>query len=204
MNVIQLQCAWYFLVAGIILTAIGLLFPLKVLQRLDLKIFYFIHYKLLGKVQLFRILWPFGQTSFMVGVLGIFLLINGFSGLCAIFCFIIIACFERFIKQNMKRRRPFVLLPEIEIRQPQKPEDYSHPSGDTMRIWYLAGVIPFIFGFPLLILPVCLLIAVLISFGRIVFAVHFPLDVVGGMGLGIIGAAIFNIIVTSAPLVALL
>ena len=196
MNEIQLQFIWYLFFTGFVLTGIGLLFPLRILKILDLQLFYFLYSKLSGNARIFRILWPFGKTGFMVGVLGILFLSNWYSGFCAIFCFIIIACFEKLIKLTMKRRRPFIFLPEIKMLQPHKPEDYSHPSGDAMRIWYLTFIIPSIFGWSLLLFSVFLSIAVLISFGRIAFAVHFPLDVAGGTGLGLIGAGLFYLIIS--------
>jgi len=196
MNEIQLQFTWYLVFTGFVLTGIGMLFPLTTLKTLDLRLFYFLYSKLSGNARIFRILWPFGKTGFMVGALGIFFLLNWYSGCCAIFCFIIIACFERLIKLTMKRSRPFVLLSEVEMLQPYKPDDYSHPSGDAMRIWYLTFIMPFILGWPLLLFSIFLSVAVLVSFGRIAFAVHFPLDVAGGIGLGLIGAGFFYLMVS--------
>ena len=196
MNEIQLQFTWYLFFTGFVLTGIGMLFPLTTLKTLDLRLFYFLYSKLSGNARIFRILWPFGKTGFMVGALGIFFLLNWYSGCCAIFCFIIIACFERLIKLTMKRSRPFVLLSEVEMLQPYKPDDYSHPSGDAMRIWYLTFIMPFILGWPLLLFSIFLSVAVLVSFGRIAFAVHFPLDVAGGIGLGLIGAGFFYLMVS--------
>lgn len=196
MNEIQLQLIWYLFFTGFVLTGIGMLYPLTTLKTLDLRLFYFLYCKLSGNARVFRVLWPFGKTGFMVGILGIFLLLNWYSGCCAIFCFFIIACVERLIKLTMKRRRPFVLLSEVEMLQPYKPEDFSHPSGDAMRVWYLTFIIPFIFGWSLLLLSVFLSVAVLVSFGRIAFAVHFPLDVAGGTGLGLIGAGLFYLMVS--------
>jgi len=59
--------------------------------------------------------------------------------------FCIIACIERSLKLMVKRPRPFSVLPGVQMSQPQKPHDPSHPSGDSMRIWYLAFVIPMAF-----------------------------------------------------------
>ncbi|MEN8211018.1 MAG: phosphatase PAP2 family protein [Thermodesulfobacteriota bacterium] len=196
MNEIQLQLIWYLFFTGFVLTGIGMLYPLTALKTLDLRLFYFLYSKLSGNARVFRVLWPYGKTGFMVGALGIFLLLNWYSGCCAIFCFIIIACVERLIKLTMKRKRPFVLLSEVEILQPHKPEDFSHPSGDAMRIWYLTFIIPSVFGWSFLLLSVFLSVAVLVSFGRIAFAVHFPLDVAGGVGLALLGAGFFYLMVS--------
>jgi len=62
-----------------------------------------------------------------------------------------------------------------------------------MRIWYLAFIIPTAFGLPLPALFLFCCIAVLVSLGKIALGVHFPLDVIGGMGLGLIGAGLYQL-----------
>jgi len=77
--------------------------------------------------------------------------------------------------------------------QPVRPQNPSYPSGDAMRAWFLAIVIPCSFG---LAWPAALMagiIATLLSLGRVVLGVHFPLDVIGGAGLGVFGAGLFYI-----------
>lgn len=71
--------------------------------------------------------------------------------------------------------------------QPLKPLDPSFPSGDALRIWYLTLITAAIFSsLPFLIAAIIL--AAVISLGRIMMGVHYPSDVLAGSGLGVIAA----------------
>ena len=72
--------------------------------------------------------------------------------------------------------------------QPIKPQDPSFPSGDALRVWYLALIIPTAFGDSGIFLVAGIILAILVSMGRMVMGVHYPSDVTAGMGLGFIGA----------------
>ena len=191
MDTNQLQLSVTLLILGLILSGSGLLFLAPVFNRYDCRFFSFLHLKLSKNILFFRLLWPLGKTPFMIIMLGILFFSGGSSGSLAVFSYAVIACFERGLKMLLKRPRPFVVFPEVQFSQPRKPQDPSHPSGDTMRIWYLAIVVPAAFGLSLSIFLGFCLVAILVSLGRIAFGVHFPLDVLGGMGLGLFGAGLF-------------
>ncbi|MCD6582336.1 MAG: phosphatase PAP2 family protein [Desulfuromusa sp.] len=136
-------------------------------------------------------LWPLGKTPFLILMLCLLFFSGWSSGFQAVFFYGVIACLERLLKLLLKRQRPFSVLPAVRVLQAKQPHDPSHPSGDAMRIWYLAIVIPVAFSLPLSILLIFCLIAALVSLGRIAFGVHFPLDVIGGVGLGLLGAGLY-------------
>lgn len=195
MDTIHLQFPWILIITGFVLSGCSLLYKIKVFKHLDHRLFTFLHLKLIGKISFFRKLWPMGKTPAMIAGLGILYLSGWVSGFMATLFFITIACVERLIKLKVKRKRPFYVIPKAGMFQPAQPYDPSFPSGDAMRIWYLTFVLPTAFALPLPFLFLFCLIALLVSLGRIAFGVHFPLDVIGGAGLGLIGAGFYQITV---------
>ncbi len=193
MQTIQSHFIWILIVLGIFLSGCGLLYKTSFFQRQDRIIFNLLYLRLVRLVPFFRLLWPVGKTPFMVIMLGILCFTGWSSGFSASIFFIIIACLERSLKLMVKRPRPFLIIPDVHMSQPRKPNDPSHPSGDAMRIWYLALVLPMAFGLPISVLLLLCCIAVLVSLGRISLGVHFPLDVMGGMGLGLVGAGFYQL-----------
>lgn len=93
---------------------------------------------------------------------------------------------EGILKRLVKRQRPaqnnyaYNLLIKL-------PESFSFPSGHTTSSFAVLGIVWSMF--PKYKLAV-LLIAVLISFSRIYLHVHYPSDVLGGIILGFLCAAI--------------
>ena len=193
MALFQPQFAGILLGSGLILSLGGLLYRVASIQSQDHRLFNFLHLGLVKMVLFFRLLWPLGKTPLMVAMLGVLYFSGWSSGFWATLFFCIIACIEKSLKLMVKRPRPFSVLPGVQMSQPQKPQDPSHPSGDSMRVWYLAFVIPMAFGLPWAVLILFCCIAILVSLGRIALGVHFPLDVMGGMGLGLIGAGLYQL-----------
>ncbi|OQY51875.1 MAG: hypothetical protein B6230_03880 [Desulfobacteraceae bacterium 4572_89] len=193
MDLSQPQFTGILLGSGFILSLGGLLYPIASVQSQDHRIFNFLHLGLVKMVPLFRLLWPMGKTPFMAAMLSVLYLSGWPSGFWATLFFCVIACIERSLKLIVKRPRPFSVLSDVQMSQPQKPQDPSHPSGDSMRIWYLAFVIPMAFGLPWAIFILLCSIAILVSLGRIALGVHFPLDIMGGTGLGLIGAGLYQL-----------
>ena len=84
------------------------------------------------------------------------------------------------IKPMVGRIRPFdVYSIDLLIKAPH---DYSFPSGHTAVSFAAAYVLGE--GYPKFKLPVYLL-ASLIAFSRLVLFVHYPTDVLGGLGIGV-------------------
>ncbi len=122
----------------------------------------------------------------------LFLLVSDWkTGLVVGVVFLLSALLESTIKKFVKRPRPFETITEIPVEQPRKPRDSSFPSGDCLRIWFLALTFPFIFHFSWFLILPSLLLAVFVSFGRIGLGVHYFLDVLAGTGMGVFFAGVF-------------
>ncbi len=177
---------------GLILFLAGLSHRISVVSQWDLAVFKKLNAVNQNNAQIgfFRVLWPIGTTPFTIIILLSIFLYDWRKGLLAslsIFCATFV---ERIIKFNMKRIRPFEDLPDIAIHQPRRPNDPSFPSGDSLRVWFLAVVLSVIFGLAWYYIAVMCILALLISLGRIAMGVHYPLDVLSGAGLGLVAAGI--------------
>lgn len=136
----------------------------------------------------FKEIWFFGRTPFTLILL--LLLIGAYweLGLTALAVFGLMAGLEKLVKITYPRDRPYSVLEDIQMLQPRQPEDSSFPSGDAMRIWFLALIFAIALGNNLLFGFISILLAVLVSLGRMVLGVHFLSDVLAGAGLGLLGA----------------
>ena len=150
-----------------------------------------------SQIRLFRLLWPLGTTPFTVIVLLALILHNPRLGLAASLSLLCAALAERIIKLSMKRVRPFIELSDITMRQPRQPKDPSFPSGDSLRVWFLVFMLAFVFQWSWPYVLAVFFIALLITSGRIALGVHFPTDVLGGAGLGVLAAGMCLLILSS-------
>jgi len=168
--------------------------------RLDVRVLRSWHKVLSRKpwVTLFRWMWPLGTAP--VGVVWLLLLsvYNLRLGLITSAVLGVAMIVETAIKRIYRRPRPFETLTDVHLLQPSLPRDPSFPSGDALRIWFLALVVPIVvdLGNPLLLAMIALITSVaatLVSLGRLALGVHYPSDVIAGAGLGFIatGAVIF-------------
>jgi len=114
--------------------------------------------------------------------------INWKMGLIAAGVFLVFVGVEYLIKTLFFRTRPFAAHQGIAMLQPLEPLDSSFPSGDIMRVWYLALIIPAYAGDPALFLAATITLAILVTLGRLVMGVHYLTDTLAGTGLGILGA----------------
>lgn len=181
----------WLILSGGFLSVLGLLHNLQAVSRWDVCVSRFFHRSLNGFLPLFRTLWLFGKSPALIVLILFLLLLNRQTGGWALLCYCLIAVGERAMKMVLKRQRPFSQLADVDMHQPSEPHDPSYPSGDAMRLWYLAIILPAALSLPLSFLALFSICALLASLGRIAFGVHFFLDVIGGAGLGLLGAGLF-------------
>jgi undecaprenyl-diphosphatase len=182
------QFALAFVGIGLLLSIVGFLHFVPVLAHWDVRSFHIIHTRLRGYSGLFRHIWPLGTTPVSILLILIIYISSWQAGFSATLIYIFAAFLEGVIKLKVQRPRPFEALTNVQMRQPRQPHDPSHPSGDAMRVWFLALIFPLSFALPWPALAVSTLSAVTLSLGRIALGVHYPLDVVGGAGLGFMAA----------------
>ncbi len=180
-----------FLIAlGAFLFILGFAHMSPAIALLDARLFRLLHKPLRRLSGFFQVIWHLGRTPFALATLVLLVILDLHFGLTACVGFALIVSFEWFIKRSLKRARPFTLIPDAVMNQPKEPTDPSFPSGDALRIWYLALIIPFSLALPPIFLLLTCSIALLVSLGRIAMGVHFPLDVLAGTGLGLLGVGI--------------
>lgn len=179
---------------GFFLVILGLLHQTSTLGHWDAHTFLILHTRLRRNSSFFRYLWPLGTVPVGITLILIMFMASWQIGLIAALIYLLAAIIEWVIKRKVKRPRPFETLPGVVMAQPKNPSDASHPSGDTMRVWFLALVFPLAFVLPWPVLALTCIVALTLSLGRIALGVHYPLDVVGGAGLGILftGISIFS------------
>jgi len=177
-------------IPGIILTIIGLSFQNSKIMKVDAELAKSLHIRLNWLSNFFRYIWPIGTTPVALILISTTFIIGMKTGLVVMSAYISIAIIERAIKFLLKRARPYETFPEIALYQPTVPSDPSYPSGDAMRVWFLALVVPETYNLGWPITAASCLIASLLSIGRIALGSHFPLDVIGGIGFGLIGAGL--------------
>lgn len=128
-----------------------------------------------------------GVIAFIVAILG-FLLVKktrfcGFVTLFSIGLEVLLS--NGIIKTLIARPRPFDIYPDI-IPLISPPTDFSFPSGHTGFAFAAAFVmyrmLPRKYGIP------ALLLAAFIAFSRLYLGVHYPSDVLFGVGIGVLTA----------------
>ncbi len=174
--------------AALLLALLGLTYRLPAVNRLDQRLFLAVHRPLSRAPWggLFRFLWPLGTTPaalLLLLPLRFFLPLRAWMLLWAAFA--LAALLERGVKLTLRRPRPFTALPDVRMLQPRRPHDPSFPSGDALRVWFLA--LAWGAAWPPAALPAAGL-AALVSLGRLALGVHHPLDVLSGGALGALAA----------------
>ena len=189
----EIFLALCFLGLGLLLVIIGLLHQTNALSHWDAQTFLRLHTQLRPYTGFFRYIWPLGTVPVGITLILIMFIASWQAGLSATLMYLLAAIIEWAIKRQVKRPRPFETLPGVVMSQPKNPHDPSHPSGDTMRGWFLALVFPLAFGLPWWVFALTCLVALTLGIGRIVLGVHYPLDILGGAGLGILFTGLFII-----------
>ena len=175
---------------GLGLLILGFSHKLDPVRRIDLKVVQTLQ-KIFAhppRSAWFKEIWFFGRTTFAIVCLMIMIGINWKLGLSALAVFGVIAGLETLLKMFFDRSRPFSTHQEIRMAQPQKPTDPSFPSGDAFRIWYLVLILIAACGSNLALGSMAIILAVLVSLGRMILGVHYLTDVLAGSGLGFLGA----------------
>lgn len=173
------------------------------LQSIDRKMLNLLSKKIRCKVldKIMPLITALGNGAIVWGILSIYLMknenyrIEGYMVITSVALTSIIG--EGIIKNIIKRTRPF-LNKEHNIEENKllisKPITYSFPSGHTASSFAAAGIL-IMMDNKLSIIAVIL--ASLIAFSRIYLNVHYPLDVITGIILGLICSkvvvTIFNI-----------
>jgi len=175
---------------GTLFFILGLLHRQPVLAQWDTRTFQSLNTQLRRYSRFFRFVWPLGTTPVCILLLAIMYISSWQAGVVATLTYMVAATLERITKLKIGRLRPFEVLSGVQIQQPNPPHDPSHPSGDALRVWFLALAFPAAFGLPWPATLLTCAIAVILSLGRIVLGAHYPLDVLGGAGLGLLAAGI--------------
>lgn len=139
-------------------------------------------------IEIFQEIWFLGRTVFSVIFLAALITYDWTLGSSASLIFLALVGFEALLKRVVNRIRPFKSSLEVLMLQPAEPGDASFPSGDALRIWFLALVLPIAAGSPAFLGLALILIALLVSLGRVAMGVHHFTDTLSGAGLGILGA----------------
>ncbi len=182
----------FTIILGAVLFLLGIAHMSPGVALLDARAFRMAHIGMRRGNSLFRVLWHLGRTPFTILCIILFMLFNLQTGIIAAIVFSAAATLEWSIKRTIQRPRPFTLIPDANMAQPREPKDASFPSGDAMRIWFLALTIPMILALPWPYLAGTGVIALFVSLGRIAMGVHFPLDTIAGTGLGLLAAGIIQ------------
>lgn len=136
----------------------------------------------------FQEIWFFGRTPFAIVSLLLLISLKLKMGSISLLVFLVTVGIENILKKIFNRPRPFIAHPDIVMLQPKNPVDPSFPSGDALRIWYLALILPVAAGNSGLFLTAFLLLATLVTLGRMILGVHYLTDTIAGIGLGMLGA----------------
>ena len=179
-----------YLIIGLVLSVTGGLHLLGSIDTLDKKICQVIQSRFNRDpwISFFQEIWFLGRTVFIFIVLTLLVLYDWKSGLIAQAVFLLTVGVEQVIKLTFNRPRPYLKNELVQMIQPKEPTDSSFPSGDTLRIWFLAMILPVIAGSNIYLLIGLIALSLLVSIGRIILGVHHPTDILTGAGLGILGA----------------
>ena len=182
----------WILIVGLSIFLISLTYKLKFVEKWDKQAFNYLNEQPEAITRIYQYLWPLGTTPVAAMAVMIMYLSSFRSGLISSVIFILLLVIEKIIKINLNRKRPFEALSDYKPSQPLIPDDPSYPSGDAMRLIFIALSIAVVFNLPIHSLLIFFTLGLILSFGRIVLGVHYPLDMVSGIGLGMIGSSLIS------------
>lgn len=108
--------------------------------------------------------------------------------LSAVVGFSIKGILYHFIKQAMKRDRPYETILDVNFRV-RPPDRFSFPSGHTASAFLVMTLVGTFFQIPLLHFATFIW-AAMVGIARVYLGVHYPTDVLAGSVLGILAAKI--------------
>ena len=124
--------------SGFFLSSSAFCTKLQLLAQWDAQTFLLLHTRMRRYASFFRYIWPLGTVPVGITLILIMFMAGWQAGLIAALMYLAAAIVEWAIKRKVNRPRPFETLPGVVMSQPKNPSDASHPSGDTMRVWFLA------------------------------------------------------------------
>jgi len=108
--------------------------------------------------------------------------------LSIVIAFLFERCLYHFLKQSMKRDRPFNKIDDVQFRV-RPPDQFSFPSGHTASAFLVMTLVSSFFQVPTLRIGLFIW-ASMVGIARVYLGVHYPSDVLAGAFLGVITAVI--------------
>lgn len=122
------------------------------------------------------VLYTFGQKDAKIAAAEAFVTVSGSQGIVQLF------------KRRIYRKRPYMVLPEVNTFWSKLLKDYSFPSGHTTAGFSMAAILSIYFpSYSLLTYS----LACAVGISRVYTGMHYPSDVLSGAFLGT-GFAIFT------------
>lgn len=188
------------ILGGLILFMIGLMYRFPLMAEWDKNLYIKLNTSRSKYQSGFVYLWHLGTTPVAIVLIAMTFLNGVQVGLLILMVYMTVLLTENILKRIIGRDRPFIKLSNALLTQPTRPKDPSFPSGDAMRVSFLALVIPTVFNLQWNALLIACLIALVICANRIALGAHYPLDVVGGIGLGVLGGGCTLLLSSVLPL----
>lgn len=150
-------------------------------------------------------LWPIMQLGtfpmWLVGGAGVYALTRRARPALATASAVVLGWLvARIVKETVDRGRPVDVLDQVDLRQ-TNPDGYGYVSGHTSVAFALATALTFVLPGRWRWVPLPL--AAVVGIARLFFGVHLPLDVLGGVGVGLACGAVavvaFGADATSEP-----
>jgi undecaprenyl-diphosphatase len=102
----------------------------------------------------------------------------------------------KYVKDLVERGRPLHFIPDIDVRE-GKGTGLGFVSGHTAVAFAVATALLPVLSLRWRVVAYCL--AATVGLARIVFGVHFPLDVVGGASLGVMCGCVVDLAMLAIP-----
>jgi glycosyltransferase 2 family protein len=138
-------------------------------------------------------LWPLVWLPMQLGTFGASLLVVAVVGFASrdrrLTLAVLVATQAAYwvtkaVKAIVARGRPASFLSDVEIRDRTRGYGYGYASGHTAMAFALAAAIAP--SLPPRLRPFAYALAAVVGFARVYAGVHLPLDVVGGIGIGLL------------------